>query len=271
MTSERNRTPSRIETRRILLIALCAGIMVTPHRVGAQTIVCLPCTDSPLDLRTIDSIAAVWRGAASKDAYELNRLVNTTVAFRDARMVKAALAASMRKQEAVAVRVAALRVLYSFAAGDVSADLPDSLPDPEHFIGGAVSERGSIPGPQSVSRATLVALRDSMRMLSSDSVKSVRDHAGIVHHEVAWLLRDPPQFEYLCGTRFRIRNPNDLWYPITYAVDGSSEGASIILPPRKPGSQYDEQVLEAARPGTVRFKDFDRDLAVVPNAGTRCR
>lgn len=58
---------------------------------------------------------------------------------------------------------------------------------------------------------------------------------------------------YICGNRFRVRNPNPYVVPMRYDVYGTSEASSIELPPRQPGTSFSETFFSTTHQGTVRL------------------
>jgi N-acetylneuraminic acid mutarotase len=59
---------------------------------------------------------------------------------------------------------------------------------------------------------------------------------------------------YMCGNRFRVRNPFLSTEPVTWDVYNTTDTATISLPGRHPNAQYSETFFTTTITGTVRLK-----------------
>ena len=221
--------------------------------------------------RLIDSVSTVWRSAATLSAEDLDHLVEQTVVLRDVRMLRAARDAAIRAGAPVRVRVAALRTLYSFASGSVSADLPDSIPSVDTFIGGSKTERVAENGPQPVDTASIAALTTELAPLSTDANVNVRNLTTIVLRAVTYYQEVSPELTYVCGNTFRVTNRNPFPLAISYSVQGTSESALIVLSERPPTAAYTEGFIFTKATGAVQITSVSGLVwHVVQNRRTVC-
>jgi hypothetical protein len=72
---------------------------------------------------------------------------------------------------------------------------------------------------------------------------------------------------YICGNRFRVRNPNDALVPVTWDVAGAGESGALSLPARPLGSGFSEIFFETVATGTVRLFYEGSQIQVKANGG----
>lgn len=73
---------------------------------------------------------------------------------------------------------------------------------------------------------------------------------------------------YVCGTKFRIRNPNPVSAAVRYQASGTAEADELLLPPKPAGQPYGEFMLTTDAAGTVQLYNESRLLRSEANGGT---
>ena len=81
---------------------------------------------------------------------------------------------------------------------------------------------------------------------------------------------DSIRLTYMCGNRFRVRNPNDTEVTVIWDVYEKSEKGTLVLPPRLEGVEYSETLFETQNKGTVRLFLDGKVIETKANGGTVC-
>ena len=81
---------------------------------------------------------------------------------------------------------------------------------------------------------------------------------------------DSIRLTYICGNRFRVRNPNDTEVTVIWDVYEKSEKGTLVLPPRLEGVEYSETLFETQNKGTVRLFLDGKVIETKANGGTVC-
>ena len=75
---------------------------------------------------------------------------------------------------------------------------------------------------------------------------------------------------YICGTRFRVRNPNDAVITVTWDVAGTTESGTLQLPARPLNASFSETFVTTVAVGTVRLFYHGAQVDVKANGGFTC-
>lgn len=225
------------------------------------------------------SIAAGIRAnRTSRDFATHARLGNVAVVLRDAAMFEAALdvladAGATSEARVFAARILTLGLqphLYMTYEQIAEGNCYGEIRGPH-----ATKARGGAP-----IRTELAALaRASALRVHADSTapREVRMAARCASiHELAPFsenLDEPEEIivvqdlsvVYLCGNRFRVRNPYTVDMKIQYGVERARDLTSIIIPSNS------DRVFESGREGTFRILDEDGEfIAEAKNEGRTC-
>lgn len=140
---------------------------------------------------------------------------------------------------------------------------------------------------------TSASLCDDLESYLAGSTLRILDHlaavsaghtsGGPVNDNAYWLLTasgeaardfiDVPgiRLTYICGNRFRLRNPNYASIQVTYDVYRTSESSSLLLPGRTADQQpYTESFFTTTNRGTVRVFFNGQLIQTKANGGTTC-
>ena len=245
------------------------SILATGPYTGAEVIRAV--YDAPGCKHAGDVLAAVWSSPPT-DTAELEVLVSASSTVRDQRIYDGSLSALIGGYPTL-VRLAALRVFASY--GDrtlrprfmdlrrpprpgITSLSVDSRPDTEN---GAVPLNGNI-------RGAIVAALEPIK--DSDPDPDVAYGAKLIWKELYHVDYDGIRLAYVCGNKFRVRNPNPVSVSVRYQVSGTNEADDLLLPPRPTGQPHGEFILTTDSEGTVRLYDENRLLRSEANGGTTC-
>lgn len=81
---------------------------------------------------------------------------------------------------------------------------------------------------------------------------------------------DSIRLTYMCGTRFRVRNPTMSEASVTWDVYGTSTRGALVLPPRPPDAAHSETFFETGTVGTVRLFYAGRLVQTKANGNKVC-
>jgi hypothetical protein len=108
---------------------------------------------------------------------------------------------------------------------------------------------------------------------------------GPVTDNAYWLLKvnadyflslNPPldiagiRLTYICGNKFRVRNPNAAVVPVTWDVYNKNESGNLDLPPKTAGQPYSETFFTTLNKGTVRLFYTGQLIQTKANGGAAC-
>lgn len=88
--------------------------------------------------------------------------------------------------------------------------------------------------------------------------------------EMTSVQADSVRLTYICGNRFRIRNPTAGFATFVYDVYGTPERDSVQLPAKDPAAPHIDVYFETRHKGTVRLYLTERLLQTKANGGTSC-
>lgn len=75
---------------------------------------------------------------------------------------------------------------------------------------------------------------------------------------------------YICGNKFRVRNPNGTAVPVSWDVYNKNEAGTLTLPPKVTGQPYSESFFTTVNKGTVRLFHTGQLIQTKANGGAVC-
>lgn len=81
---------------------------------------------------------------------------------------------------------------------------------------------------------------------------------------------DSVRIHYVCENRFRIRNANDVEIAVQWAIVGTADSGTVVLPARRPGAAFSETFLDVPDSGVVRLFFGGARIASARNRGSAC-
>lgn len=108
---------------------------------------------------------------------------------------------------------------------------------------------------------------------------------GPVNDSAYWLLKvnaeylqslSPPldiagiRLTYICGNKFRVRNPNAADVPVNWDVYKKSETGTLTLPPKAADQPYSQTFFTPVNTGTVRLFHSGQLIQTKANCGAVC-
>ena len=104
--------------------------------------------------------------------------------------------------------------------------------------------------------------------------------SGPVNDNAYWLLKTNADYiqsvvsgirlTYICGNKFRVRNPSGVTVPVSWDVYQKNETGSLTLPPRATGQLYSETFFTTVNKGTVRLFHEGQLIQTKANGGAVC-
>lgn len=103
---------------------------------------------------------------------------------------------------------------------------------------------------------------------------------GPVTDNAYWLLKTNADYiqsvvsgirlTYICGNKFRVRNPSGVTVPVSWDVYQKNETGSLTLPPRATGQLYSDTFFTTVNKGTVRLFHEGQLIQTKANGGAVC-
>lgn len=233
-----------------MLMALCA--LVCSVQVGRAQV-----PDS-----IIVGVLNEWQNPPTS-AGELGSLVLESADLRDARILTATLGVAANTSKTLDMRVAALRVLLSFAAGNASnVSTPDEITAPDSAIlAAAVPGSKARNGSQPITLSAINSLIAPMQTLAtSDPNAGIRAAAARVLRNAQRSVAPKPVLSYVCRTKFRIRNSSDFDEFLTYVVSGTDETGNVTVQRRDPNASYKDTFFATDGYGAVILSNFSGEV-----------
>jgi hypothetical protein len=236
------------------------------------------------ELSGVDLIVRLWRWPSHTEA-QWYALKFATRRINDGLLADSVRAIALDEAAPVETRKAALEVLLGFvvpklAVSALSGSTAPSSDNPPIFqrIGDfpAVAGANAVPGNIGVTVRSLLA-----SLSASGQPGELRDYAIALTTALAGYdyAKSRPSassgagitLTYVCGNRFRIRNTNSYYIPLTFDVYGvAGSGYEVAAAARAPSAAYRDVFFDAMQPGTVRLFAAGKLIQTKANGGKLC-
>jgi hypothetical protein len=221
------------------------------------------------------TLAQVWNSAPAATE-DLQALLDASLRFHDRRLLTS-LQTTVRSAQPPNARIAALAATLSYVDSAMGVYLPQFLAENTSRIGaisvvsGASVILGESPPPPTARASVLSTLEQLAGTAENLQVRSAATRLQEAVYNVIDANTADVRLTYVCGNRFRVRNPNPVGIALRYEAGDTSDTETFTVPPRPYGFSFSEALIETRKAGTVRLFYDSSLIQTTANGRKECR